>query len=255
MVDLALLLVDRQLGLEARRVRRVRAGELADLAVERRREEHRLALLRQPGDDLVDLRLEAHVEHPVGLVEDQHADAVERDDLALDQVLQAARRGDEDVGVARGLGLRGDRDAAVDRGDPEVVRRRDRADLGRDLRGELAGGDEHEPGRARVARVEPLDERHGEGERLAGARRRLREHVAAGERVREDEPLNSEGSVDVALRERLCDARGYTQLEERLHIRFRLLRVSVEIRLPRPPVPSQGIPKKNKPHRTTPRRP
>ena len=224
MVDLALLLVDRESGLVAGRVRRVRACELAHLAVERRGEEHRLALLRQPRDDLVDLRLEAHVEHPVGLVEDEDPDAVERDDPPLDQVLQAARRRDEDVGLARGLRLRGDRDAAVDRGDPQVARRRDRAELGRDLGGELARRDEHERGRPPLGRIELLDERHGEGERLAGARRRLREHVAAGERVREDERLNSEWSVDVALRERLRDARGYAQLEERLHMWFRLLR-------------------------------
>ena len=33
-------------------------------------------------EDAVDLRLEAHVEHPVGLVEDEHAHVVERDQLA-----------------------------------------------------------------------------------------------------------------------------------------------------------------------------
>ena len=43
-LDLALLALLGQLGLEAGRVARVGAGELADLAVERRREEHRLAL-------------------------------------------------------------------------------------------------------------------------------------------------------------------------------------------------------------------
>ena len=105
------------------------------------------------------------------------------------------------------------------------MRRRDRADLGRDLGCELAGGYQHEPGRARVARVEPLDERHGEGKRFAGARRRLREDVAAGEGIREHEPLDPEGSEDVARGKRFCDARRHTQLEERLHIRFRLLRV------------------------------
>ncbi len=54
--------------------------------------------------DAVDLRLEAHVEHAVGLVEDEDVDVVERDELAVDQVLQPARRGDED---RRGLRLDG----------------------------------------------------------------------------------------------------------------------------------------------------
>src|SRR3712207_8778791 len=49
-------LVRSQLGVEARRAARVRAGELADLAVERGREEHRLPVPRQPAHELVDLR-------------------------------------------------------------------------------------------------------------------------------------------------------------------------------------------------------
>ena len=61
-------------GLEMGRAARVRAGELAHLAVERGREEHRLPLLGQAPDEAVDLRLEAHVEHPVGLVEDEDPD-------------------------------------------------------------------------------------------------------------------------------------------------------------------------------------
>ena len=48
-------------------------GELAGRALERRREEQRLALLRHLRDDPVDGGLEAHVEHPVGLVEDEDA--------------------------------------------------------------------------------------------------------------------------------------------------------------------------------------
>jgi hypothetical protein len=97
------------------------------------------------------------------------------------------------------------------------VGRRDRADLGGHLGGELAGRDEDQPRRSCLAAPEPLHHRNGEGECLPGARRRLREHVAAGEGVREDETLDSEWSVDVPFGERLRDARGHTQLEERLH--------------------------------------
>src|SRR5918996_253295 len=44
------------------------------------------------GHDAVDLRLEAHVEHPVGLVEDEDLDTVELHRPAVEQVLQAAGR-------------------------------------------------------------------------------------------------------------------------------------------------------------------
>ena len=63
-------------------------GDPADGAVERRREEHRLPVLRQEANDPVDLRLEPHVEHPVGLVENEDPHTVELDQPALDEVLQ-----------------------------------------------------------------------------------------------------------------------------------------------------------------------
>ena len=52
-------------------IARVGARLLAGRGLERRREEQRLAIARRPGDDPVDRRLEAHVEHPVGLVDDR----------------------------------------------------------------------------------------------------------------------------------------------------------------------------------------
>ena len=69
----------------------VGGGELAGRALERGREEQRLAVVRGLGDDPVDGGLEAHVEHAVGLVEDEDLDLVEGDRAAGEQVLEPAR--------------------------------------------------------------------------------------------------------------------------------------------------------------------
>ena len=50
-------------------------------------------------DDLADLRLEAHVEHAVGLVENEPADVREGHLAALDHVDQAAGGGHDEVGA------------------------------------------------------------------------------------------------------------------------------------------------------------
>ena len=102
-VRLAALDLARKLCVEAARIVRVRARELGNLAVERGREEHRLALARKPADDRVDLGLKAHVQHPIRLVEDEDADAVEVHEAAVRKILEPARRRDEDVRVLRGL--------------------------------------------------------------------------------------------------------------------------------------------------------
>ena len=58
----------------------VGGGDAAGGPGEGRREEERLAIVRGQRDDPVDGRAEAHVEHPVGLVEDEDADLAERDE-------------------------------------------------------------------------------------------------------------------------------------------------------------------------------
>ena len=194
--------VDALLGrrvLVAHGVARVELGDPAGLAVERGGEEQRLALRRALGDDPVDGRAEAHVEHPVGLVEHERLHVVEREGAALEEVLEPAGRGDEDVRALRVARLLLEADAAVDGGDGEVARPRDRAQRVDDLAGELTRGGEHERRRAAGVGGDPVDDRHAEGERLAGPGGGLGEHVAAVEHVGDHELLDGEGGVDAAL--------------------------------------------------------
>ena len=186
----------------------------AGLAVERGREEQRLALARALVDDAVDGRAEAHVEHPVGLVEHQRADVGEREGAAGEQVLEPAGGGDDDVRALRVAGLLLEADAAVDGRHAEVARPRQRPQLVDDLRGELARGGEDE--RRRPLRVgrDAVDQRHAEGERLAGAGRRLGEHVAAGEHVGDDELLDGERGVDAAVAHGGGNRTGYAEIGE-----------------------------------------
>ena len=119
------------------------------------------------------------------------------------QVLEPARGGDEHVGALAGLDLLLEADAAVDGRDLEAADAGQRLGLLDDLGGELARRGEHERGGAAAAVLEALDDRDHEGERLAGARGGLGEHVAAGEHVTDDEALDREGLGDAALGESL----------------------------------------------------
>ena len=99
-------------------------------------------------DDLPHVVDEAHVEHPVGLVEHEDFDAGEVERAAPDVVEQAARRGDDDVDAAlERLELRPHPDAAEDGDAAEAgvlaVRADGRFDLDRELprRGDDEGAD------------------------------------------------------------------------------------------------------------------
>ena len=74
-------------------------GQLADLRRQRRREEDRLTLAGHVGDDLHDVVAEAHVEHPVRLVENQVLDVRKIHAAVLQVGDHAARRGDHHVGT------------------------------------------------------------------------------------------------------------------------------------------------------------
>src|SRR6185295_547861 len=123
----------------APRVVRVPRREPPGVTVERRGEEQGLAVARAGGDDPVDGRAEAHVEHAVGLVEDEDLDVVEGEGAAREEVLEAAGGRDDDVGAAGRPGLLLEPDAAVHGRDGEPAGGRDGLRLVDDLRGERAG--------------------------------------------------------------------------------------------------------------------
>ena len=184
--------------------------------VEGRREEDGLAVARDLGHDAVDGGPEAHVEHAVGLVEHEDADVGERERAALEEVLQAAGRGDEDVRLGGLAGLALERDAAVDRGDLQRACVGDVPRLLDDLRRELAGGGEDERRGALGRRLEAVDERHAEGERLAGPRGGRDEDVVAGEDVGDDQALDCERLCDAALSECARNGIGHAEIGEGL---------------------------------------
>ena len=151
------------------------------------------------GDDPVDGGLEAHVEHPVGLVDDQHLDPVEGERATVEQVLEPPGRGDDDMGPRGPLGLLLEPDAAVDGGDREGAGGRDVVQLVHDLKRELAGRREAERRRAPGLGRDQVDERHPEGEGLARAGRRLDEHIVPVEHVGDHQFLYGERRGDPAF--------------------------------------------------------
>ncbi len=75
-------------------------GDALDLGRHGGREEQRLPGEGHQPEDPLDIGDEAHVEHPVGLVDDHDLHAGEQKLAALEMVEQAARRGDQHVDAA-----------------------------------------------------------------------------------------------------------------------------------------------------------
>ena len=180
--------------LDRGRVAQDATRQAPDVVREGRREHQVLASRREQRDDLLDVGQEAHVEHPVGLVEDEDLDLAEVGDLLADEVEQPPGRRDEDLdAAAQGLDLGVHRDAAVDDGRAQ----RDGPAVGPDalvdLHRELARRHEDEhadrvAGR-REARVglaaQAIEDGQDEGGGLAGAGLGGGEHVAALEDERD----------------------------------------------------------------------
>ena len=85
--------VDRHLD----RILHVALHQMADIAVERRREQHRLARCGALAQDPLDLRGEPVVGHAIGLVEHDDLDRAQVDLVLLQQVDQSQRGGDDDL--------------------------------------------------------------------------------------------------------------------------------------------------------------
>jgi hypothetical protein len=173
------------------------------------------------------LRQEAQVEHAVGLVDDDLLDEREAHRIGLDQFAQPARRADEDVDALRKrFLLRRDRALAGHDEGAEDESLDEPRKLLLDLRRELPGRADHERPKPR-ARIDAspaaggrgiakqaLRERKPEGDRLAGAGRRERDDIAAGEARGEGERLDRPRLDESHRLERAEQARFVGQLIE-----------------------------------------
>ena len=157
-----------------------------DARVERGAEEQALALRGQPFEDPLDVVDEAHVQHAIGLVQDQDLDAAEVERALPDMIEKATRRGHDDLDTGTHgpyLAIHGH--AAEDRRGADGSVRTVRTDGLLHLEGELSGRhDDERTGpdlTGLTGSVERLDHGQHEGGGLAGARLSAHEHVTAGE--------------------------------------------------------------------------
>ena len=176
----------------------VALGVALDLVGHRRREQQRLAALRDVRRDALDVLEEAHRQHLVALVEHEEADGLQRQRLAADVIEDAARGADHDVHAgAQLLDLLADGRAAVDRDDRQALVLAERRHLAADLQRELAGRREHDRLGHLVGGVDRADDRQAERGGLAGAGARLDQQVLAGDHGGVDRGLDR-SRVEVA---------------------------------------------------------
>ena len=235
-VDIDHVVIDRRQGLFAAldgqplRILQQLVGQVAHVMRDGGGEAHGLALGRQHFGNAEHIFGEAHVQHPIGLVQHQHLQARQVDLAVFQLVDQTAGRGHQHfvrhgqcpclVEVGRAPG---DADGAGTRQQP-----RQRVAGARDLLGQLAGGREHQHGRTegRTCRTAPLaplatvvlviitcvvmlgstllriqrhtlQGRQQEGRRLAGAGRRRGHQVVAGQQHRNGLRLHGRRMDDV----------------------------------------------------------
>ena len=195
-------------------------GEGFDFFGEGGGEEEGLALAGEAADDAADRGEEAHVEHAVGLVEDEGLDAVKVTVALAEEVHEAAGAGDDEVGAgAEGVDLGAFADAAEDGGDGEGEVAGVGFDVFLDLDGEFAGGGEDEGAGAAAGggrgEGHAVEEREGEGGGFAGAGLGDADEVAPGEDGGDGGGLDGGGVGVAGFLHGLEDARIESEAGER----------------------------------------
>ena len=193
-------------------------GEFGDVLRHGRREEQRLPLDRQFGDDLPDVVDEAHVEHAVGLVEHQKLDLAELQPVALHEIEQAAGRGDHDFDALHDRADLASHRHAADR------QRRSQAHVAaigveavEDLSRQFAGRAQHQHAAGLGLRLDAVlqnavQDGKREGCGLAGAGLGDADDVTAGEREGNGLSLDRRGREIILFLERTRDGIGEAEI-------------------------------------------
>ena len=174
------------------------------------REEDGLPRLRRAAQDLLHLLAEAHVQHAVGLVDDDGRDAAQIERTAHDVIERPARRSDDHVHAQlQRLQLRLHRLPSRDDQDLKVrLPATELAEVARHLRAQLARGTEDQGLRVPFAPFELLQDRQGEGRRLPAAGGRLSNQVAARQQQRNGARLDGRRLGEAQLGHHLTEGGG-----------------------------------------------
>src|SRR5664280_55074 len=169
--------------------------KLRDRGRHRGREEERLAALGKVPEDAADIGQEAHVEHPVRLVEDEDFEAGQLRVAEAEMVEEAPGRRDDHVDAAPKRVLLGAHaHAAEDSRAGERRVDRERLEVLVDLRRQFARrGEDERARRAARLRDEAVEDGEDEGGGLAAARHRAGEEVLALHRGRNGVVLDGRG--------------------------------------------------------------
>jgi hypothetical protein len=185
--------------------------ELGDLARHRRGEEQRLTLRRKARHHSPELGSEAHVQHPVRLVEDQHLDVVESRGSGVEVIDQTSWRRDEDrPALTQGLALTFLRHTADDHRGAHPGLTAERIHRLRDLHRELPGGREHQRAGAGLS-GEPLEHRQEVRRGLSGPGGGAPDDVGPGQRRRDGLALDGGGSGEPGRAHRTERGGGQTE--------------------------------------------
>uniref|UniRef100_A0A182VNE2 Uncharacterized protein n=1 Tax=Anopheles merus TaxID=30066 RepID=A0A182VNE2_ANOME len=179
-------------------------------------------------EDLADLRLEAHVQHAIGLVQHQVRYPLQGRGAGLEEIDQPTGRGDHDLDAA--AQIRRLRSLARATEQARVANVRRRAELGRDLLDllrQLAGRGQHEHqrtahGRVRLLVINVHDRGQHVGERFARTGLGDADHVQSAERDRPALRLDRRRALVPLPVDLPLDVVGYFDLVE-LGDRFRAL--------------------------------
>lgn len=144
-------------------------------------------------DDAAHVRQKSHVEHPVGLVEDEELNLMQPDFILAQEIQQASRSGDENIGAALdGFALFAVADAAEDDGGAQVGESPVIAKRRLDLRGEFACRFQHKATAGAVA-LQFGEDRKGKSGGFTGAGLCAADDVFSGEDERDGAGLDGGG--------------------------------------------------------------
>ncbi len=167
------------------------------------------AAVGQVALDFAHVRVEAHRQHAVGLVEDQDLQLVEHQRAFEQMVKDATGRADDDVRpLLERVDLAAIADAAVDGHGAQPRLTADRLRLVPHLAGQLACGDQDQRLAAVFLGVKPFDQRQQKGPGLAGAGARLDHHVAPGQEVGDAARLHGHQAGPAGAFDRCAQRRG-----------------------------------------------
>jgi len=198
----------------AAHVTNVRAHDLTDHQLKHHKTENNLTITKNLNNDPINNRLEAHIKHPINLIDDQNLDPIKNKDTTIEQILKPTKHNNNNINTYSTLNLLLKTNSTINKNNQQNTNNHDHPQLVDNLHRKLPNQNKHKHHRAPHINLDQINKQDTKNEHLTQTNQQLNKNIITTKNINNHKLLNNKRHNYPTLKKNIHNKTRYTKINE-----------------------------------------